>query len=137
MTDDKKCSGIRTTGYWKGHPCGTSPTIFKKNKWWCKNHVPMNISGKEDVAVHSEDLWHLLICTLRYSMGRRTYMPSYTCEMIKRYAPHLSKEYVKKIYKELKDELERYEADNETMGDKFDHEMWRNFLKEEITESEK
>lgn len=42
MPEIKRCFGVKTTGYWKGHPCGAAPVIAKDGRWWCKNHVPIN-----------------------------------------------------------------------------------------------
>jgi hypothetical protein len=36
-----KCSGYRTSGYWKGYPCGAVAHYQKDGKWWCKNHLPI------------------------------------------------------------------------------------------------
>lgn len=37
------CSGHRRSGYWKGYPCGASGLYFKNDKWWCKNHIPLDV----------------------------------------------------------------------------------------------
>jgi hypothetical protein len=39
--EERHCSGYRTSGYWKGYPCGAIPKYFKFGKWWCKNHLPL------------------------------------------------------------------------------------------------
>jgi hypothetical protein len=44
----KHCNGVQKSGYWKGHPCGASPTIFYNNKWWCKNHFPLKYLEAEN-----------------------------------------------------------------------------------------
>lgn len=39
----KKCSGFRTSGYWKGWPCGSVPKYQSGDgKFWCKNHLPID-----------------------------------------------------------------------------------------------
>ena len=35
------CSGYKTTGYWKGYKCGAIAKYKFKNKWYCKNHLPV------------------------------------------------------------------------------------------------
>lgn len=49
MTDGnvtvKRCAGHRTSGHWKGWPCGAVPQHKKGGKWWCKNHLPL---GKKE-----------------------------------------------------------------------------------------
>ncbi len=36
------CSGYRTSGHWKGWPCAASVKHYKRGKWWCKNHLPLD-----------------------------------------------------------------------------------------------
>ena len=38
---NKKCSAVRVSGYWKGTPCGSVPMVEKDGQYYCKNHVPI------------------------------------------------------------------------------------------------
>lgn len=38
------CSGVRTTGHWKGHRCGSPGLYVFDDKWWCANHFPIHDS---------------------------------------------------------------------------------------------
>lgn len=42
------------------------------------------------VKVNEEDLGTLLLCSMRYSIGRHTYMPSLVCRIIKSHKDSLS-----------------------------------------------
>lgn len=42
--NSKYCSGVRTSGYWKGAGCCAIAKIQTEDgQWWCKNHVPLNV----------------------------------------------------------------------------------------------
>lgn len=37
------CCGFRSSGYWKGYPCGAVAKYQSMDgRWWCKNHLPIN-----------------------------------------------------------------------------------------------
>jgi hypothetical protein len=82
------------------------------------------------IQINVQDLWIMLLSTLRYSMGRQSYMPSYTCDLINQYKNYLSIEQVHQIREELEKELKLYEEMGKTLGDVFDHQMWRKFVEQ-------
>lgn len=43
------CAGFRTSGHWKGWPCGAHPTVTRYGAHWCKNHLPLD----EEAAVEA------------------------------------------------------------------------------------
>ena len=34
----RKCNGVRTSGYWRGYPCGAEPVAMFDGKWYCASH---------------------------------------------------------------------------------------------------
>lgn len=80
--------------------------------------------------VLANDLWFMLLSTVRYSMGRCSYAPSYAVELVDRYRAHLAPEQLDQIYREVETELERHERSNSHLGHEMDHETWRRFVNE-------
>ena len=64
---------------------------------------------KDTVQVHRHDLGTLLICAMRYSIGRNTYMPSLICSIIKHYGSDLNDADKETVSKNIMDELKYLE----------------------------
>jgi hypothetical protein len=72
--------------------------------------------------VKNDDLRILLLGIFRYSLGRRSYMPGYAVEMIKRYQKSLLKE----DWKQFVDEIESFKSSG-CLGEACDIQTWINF----------
>ena len=81
------------------------------------------------MEVNPRDLWTLLLCTIRYSMGRMPYMTSYAPEMVQKYKSVLQKEQLEQIKKEVIDELKIEENHPGYMGHSCDVANWHHFVK--------
>lgn len=83
-------------------------------------------SGRSDeTTVSNSDLWTMLLSTIRYSMGRMTYMPSLCRDMLKQYGRSLKREQLMQIQREIMQELQHAIAASRTLGDKCDDDEWR------------
>lgn len=49
------CSGVRTTGYWKGHPCGTPACYLFDGRWYCPSHFPVDAVLEENARLKAEN----------------------------------------------------------------------------------
>lgn len=78
----------------------------------------------EKPTVSSEDLGTLLLCSMRYALGRRSYIVGYVASMIVEYLPLVSTSDVGIMTRELHDEINRAEENGKTLGDKQDHAVW-------------
>lgn len=67
----------------------------------------------ESKQIESEDLWTLLLCSLRYSLGRQSYMPSLYQDIAKGFAYRLLPERRDQIASEVEEYLARVSADLE------------------------
>lgn len=68
-----------------------------------------------------EDFGTILICAVRYCLGRQTYMPSFVTEFIKPLLPQLDKDTLNVMTKDIRSA--------ETYGDeRIDKPMWMRFL---------
>jgi len=78
------------------------------------------------LAVAAVDLWVLLISTVRYSMGRRTYMTSLAWELVQTYNQALTDPQLEQVIDEIEKEL-AIEAGHSTghMGMACDVESWK------------
>ena len=74
------------------------------------------------------DMWTLLLSTIRYSLGRSTYMSSLVPELYHRYKESLTLEQRCQIRAEVCRELEMYRLRGQTMGDACDETSWQQFV---------
>lgn len=81
-------------------------------------------------TVSPQDLWCMLLSTIRYSLGRATYMPSYCVDLYQKYKVSLSVQQRSQIAKEIKRELEIAALSDRTLGDKCDDDTWRGLLRD-------
>jgi len=56
--------------------------------------------------IDKKDMWVLLLSTVRYSMGRMTYMSSLAPEIVFRYKDYLNEYQLKQIKEEVEKEIE-------------------------------
>jgi hypothetical protein len=82
----------------------------------------LHLSG---VVVTTADLWSMLLCTLRYSMGRRSYITGFTKDLVNEFKKYLEPAEVDQIKREIMKELEISERTGQTLGDPTDHEIWK------------
>jgi len=75
-----------------------------------------------------QDLWVMLLSTIRYSLGRSTYMPGYCIDLYKDYGSFLQRSQRQQIADEIKQAIELAVSCNKTVGMKCDHETWLNFI---------
>lgn len=79
-----------------------------------------------------DDFESILICAVRYSIGRRTYMPSIVCSYITQLIPRLSLKSLSVIERDILD------AEKFGYGDeKIDKPVWMKFLDEIKNEIER
>ena len=64
----------------------------------------------------SRDLELMLICAMRYAIGRETYMPSVAIDYLRYIAPQLSANTLFILQRDIEEEIERYK--------RIDHEMY-------------
>ena len=76
----------------------------------------------------NNDMWILLMSTIRYSMGRRTYMSFLAGELVIKYHSYLTKNQLLQIVEEIERELKLSEVNSNYLGSKYDHEGWKENL---------
>lgn len=81
------------------------------------------------MEVNKFDLWIMLLSTIRYSMGRQTYMPSLCRDLILSYHSILNIDELEQIVREITRELQLYTDLGKTLGSKYDHETWQQTVK--------
>lgn len=72
-----------------------------------------------------QDLGLLLLCSLRYAMGRKSYVTSSIAETIEYHWDDLNARDHMTILADLRGELERAERAGQFLGMEMDHKMWR------------
>ena len=73
-----------------------------------------------------KDFETILICAVRYAIGRRTYIPSLVIDYITPLLPYLSEDVLKLIV----NEITKYEAYEGALGDEMiDRPYWEQFLR--------
>lgn len=75
--------------------------------------------------VKTEDIWVMLLSTIRYSMGRRSYIVGLCGALYDRYQDALTVQQRAQIAIEIEKELELSEKLGKTLGDRMDHGTWK------------
>ena len=70
----------------------------------------------------------ILICAVRYALGRRSYMVNVVTQYVTFKRKTLSKECINIIIRDIQEELERYHALGSTLGDACDERDWVELL---------
>ena len=74
----------------------------------------------------NKDFETVLLCAVRYAIGRKSYMPSMVIDYITPLLPYLSED----VLKLLANEITKYEAYEGALGDeKIDKPYWEQFLR--------
>lgn len=85
----------------------------------------MGTKNAKELKVNREDFATIAICALRYSMGRRTYMPRLVQSIVRPFLPEMSD----KDLHVLQDDLHR-QKEMGNYGDPCDKEEWLRFASE-------
>lgn len=81
------------------------------------------------IRIDPDQLATLLTCAVRYAMGRRSYVVSDVAGMLKAYAGAIPHQDVERIRGEIEIELGREEARGTWLGQRCDHETWRDVVR--------
>jgi hypothetical protein len=77
----------------------------------------------------------ILICAVRYALGRRTYIVSIICKYVELKLRNLSRSCIECMKKDIKEEFNRFHACGHTVGDECDEKDWLDLLEKlEATE---
>lgn len=74
----------------------------------------------------NKDFETILLCAVRYAIGRRTYIPSRVIDYITPLLPYLSEDVLKLIVNEI---IERYTYEGALGDEKIDRPYWEQFLR--------
>lgn len=76
----------------------------------------------------------ILLCAIRYAIGRRTYIPSLVIDYMTPLLPYLSED----VLKLIANEITKYEAYEGALGDEMiDRPYWLNFKRKILAEMER
>lgn len=74
------------------------------------------------------DYGTIVLCAVRYCFGRQTYMPSLVIQYVKEHWGDLDQGVKDIIQRDVKEELAHEEKTSGWLGDKYDVQIWRDFL---------
>ena len=117
MIDEKL---LIETMQWKMRETGTSDW----NK--CLDEVETFIREFPQVSGVDKNFETILLCAVRYAIGRRTYIPSRVIDYITPLLPYLSEDVLKLIADEI---IERYTYEGALGDEKIDKPYWEQFLR--------
>ena len=75
-------------------------------------------------VVDDSELGTLLICSVRYAMGRMTYVVDDVCNLVQLYAGALSKKDRDVILHDVNEEIKRATREGRLLGMQSDHNRW-------------
>ena len=70
----------------------------------------------------------MLLCALRYCMGRQSYAVSVCCDFLRDHWKDIDDGTKRTMIRDLEHDLKECEADNRYLGADFDHRAWRTLL---------
>ena len=88
----------------------------------------INMQSPIRLNINTSDFWLMFMSTIRYSMGRRTYMPGVCVDLYKKYNYVLDGDQREHIRREIKKELEDATKEGQLLGDKINHQIWENLV---------
>lgn len=83
-----------------------------------------------NAMVTTDHLSTMLICTVRYAMGRATYVVRDTCDMVRSYRSRISKDQLAIIERDVARRLREHEDAGTTLGHDMDHREWQRLVEE-------
>lgn len=87
-------------------------------------------AADKDPRVSKRDLWLMMLCTVRYAMGRQSYVVGEACDLVRTHRHWLAPEQVVQIAREIREELEYAARCGRTVGGTIDDAAWRRLLGE-------
>ena len=85
----------------------------------------------DEIPLRAEDLWPLLICTLRYSLGRMSYVTAQTAGLVRDYSEHLKPWQRKQIAAEIRTAIaDAHRLYNAPLGMQMDEDGWARLAEE-------
>lgn len=90
----------------------------------------MPILKDNKVEVLPNTYWMMLLCTVRYAMGRQSYIVGEAVDLVLNSRQCLTGPQLEQIREEVSQELERYESVSKTLGHSMDHEEWKRLVTE-------
>lgn len=75
------------------------------------------------------DAWIFILSTIRYTLGRSSYAVQESQNLFFKYKKLLEPWQVKVIFEEVIGEIELTERMNKTLGDRINHDSWKEFVK--------
>lgn len=82
------------------------------------------------VHIQPNQFWLLILCTVRYAMGRTSYVVSEAAQLVKDYRRYLTDGQISQLRGEIEKELAQREALGKSLGHLMDHETWRDLTEE-------
>lgn len=87
----------------------------------------------DQIHVSQQQLYLMLVSSLRYAMGRQTYIVAETANYLRSYWKHLDKGMREVVLRDLNEELRKADELGYKLGADFDHKEWV-VLRNELTE---
>lgn len=83
-----------------------------------------DIAELERDALSDRDLWLMVLCTVRYAMGRATYIVSDACGFVRQFRARIGPEHVEQIRQEVEQALRECRERGGWLGMEMDHREW-------------
>lgn len=100
-----------------------------------KDGIMTKKSKKESsLPVRPNDMFVLLLSTIRYSLGRQTYMTSLAPELVVTYSSYLSEDNLKQIVSEIRKEVELWSAGGKPIYDESTWLDWADRIERSINQ---
>jgi len=79
-------------------------------------------------TIDTNELWALLLCSVRYAMGRQSYVVGEVCDLVRKHRVRLTDEQVGMIASEVSSELSFHARRGRFLGAEMDHREWQRLV---------
>jgi hypothetical protein len=86
--------------------------------------VPRDLKLKRNVAVDPRSLGTLLVCSVRYSVGRRTYMPGLVADLVRRHWHDIDQGSRETLRRDVDEAIADEAKGRGSLGDACDRATW-------------
>jgi len=84
----------------------------------------------KNASVPPDRLYGMLLNSVRYALGRRSYVVGEVCDWVRDYRKHLAPEQIDQIAKEVRHELDLCSARGGHLGMEMDHRTWEKLVRD-------
>lgn len=86
------------------------------------------LQERRKLEVRPDEFYMMLMCSVRYALGRSTYVVQEVADLVKKYGPLLSLSQRSRLLADVREKLEQARVWSGAIGEEVDHRIWQNLV---------